>query len=274
MVQLRRSCVNYYHLTLSGSGAKTLQAGTTAIGGNLTPERNRTATTVVGLTIGGNLSVGSGTTLTAANNLGVTGTTTVGGTLTLSGSNTFTGGVTLAAGLLNLNSAGALGGGTLTINGGTINNTSAGTVTLSPASSQNWNGDFTFTGTQNLDLGAGAVALNASRIVIVSANTLTVDGVIGGAYSLTKAGTGTLALTGNNTFSGTLTVQTGTLSIPTVNNAGAAGPLGPERQRRGVGRGQHAGNTAIHRCHGIEHQAFRHRSEWRYQYIRRRDPGR
>ena len=131
-----------------------------------------------------------------------------------------------ATGRVNLNSATALGGGTLTINGGKLGNTSAGAITLSAASAQSWIGDFTFVGTQNLNLDTGAVTLNGNRIVTVSANTLTINGAVGGAFSLTKAGTGTLALTGNNAFGGTLTVQAGTLSIPTINDANAAGPLG------------------------------------------------
>ncbi len=56
---------NYYNLTLSNSGAKTLQTGTTAIGGNLTLSGTATTTGVVGLTIGGNVVIGSGTTFTS-----------------------------------------------------------------------------------------------------------------------------------------------------------------------------------------------------------------
>ena len=59
---------NYYNLGLSGSGTKTLQTGTTAIGGDLTLSGTVNATTVAGLAIGGDLSVGSGTAFTAANN--------------------------------------------------------------------------------------------------------------------------------------------------------------------------------------------------------------
>jgi cell division septation protein DedD len=71
---------NYYHLTLSGSLAKTLQTGTTTISGNLVLSGTATATTVVGLAISGNLVIGDGTTFTAAAfALTVTGTTTVGG---------------------------------------------------------------------------------------------------------------------------------------------------------------------------------------------------
>lgn len=92
-----------------------------------------------------------------------------------------------------------------------------------------WNGDFAFTGSSSLDLGAGAVTLGTNRIVTVNAGTLTVGGVIGdggGAYNLTKAGTGTLELTGANTFSGVLWVSNGALKVPLINDPGVAGPLG------------------------------------------------
>jgi Secretion system C-terminal sorting domain len=57
---------NYFHLTLSNSGIKTLQAGTTSIGGNFTMSGTATATAVVGLTIAGNVTIGIGTTFNAA----------------------------------------------------------------------------------------------------------------------------------------------------------------------------------------------------------------
>ncbi|MBN8650232.1 MAG: T9SS type A sorting domain-containing protein [Cytophagales bacterium] len=57
--------VNYENLGLSGSGAKTLQVGTTAIIGDLTLGGTATTSGVIGLTIGGSLDIGSGTTFTA-----------------------------------------------------------------------------------------------------------------------------------------------------------------------------------------------------------------
>ena len=103
------------------------------------------------------------------------------GSLTLAGANTYTGGTYLNAGTLKIGNAAALGhlgGGPLTINGGTLDATAAG-YTLNSNNAQNWNGDFTFVGTGNLNLGTGAVTLGASRTVTVSANTLTVGGTIG-----------------------------------------------------------------------------------------------
>ena len=146
-----------------------------------------------------------------------------GGTLTLSGVNTFTGGTTLAAGQLNLNSSKALGAAAspLTIAGtSTIDNTASGAITIANGNPQNWNADFTFAGSQNLNLGAGPVTLGGDRQVTVNANTLTVGGAIGGAHNLTLAGAGTLSLNGTNTYTGNTTISAGTLNI------GGAGQLG------------------------------------------------
>ncbi len=57
--------INYYNLTLSGSGIKTLTTSTTALGGSLTFAGTATATGAIGLTIGGDVILGNGTTFTA-----------------------------------------------------------------------------------------------------------------------------------------------------------------------------------------------------------------
>jgi len=55
---------DYFNLGLSGSGAKTLQAGTTSISGNFVLDGTATTTAVIGLNIDGNVSLGNGTTFT------------------------------------------------------------------------------------------------------------------------------------------------------------------------------------------------------------------
>lgn len=175
---------------------------------------------VVVLSLSGDIKISSAISDTGAG-FGLTKQGT--GKLTLSGVNTYRGGATLGAGELAINSTTALGdaAGAFTINGGTIDNTSAGAIALANNNPQNWNGDFTFAGTTNLDLGTGAVAMNASRIVTVNGGSLTVGGAISGAgFGLTKAGAGTLALGGANTYSGGTTLTNGTLAI---NNAAALG---------------------------------------------------
>ncbi len=136
---------------------------------------------------------------------------------TLSGINTFSGGVSVTSGLLNIGSAWALGSGTLTLNSGSIDNKTGSSLTLATDNVQAWNGGFTFVGTNDLNLGTGAVSLgSASRTVTVTANTLAVGGAIsGGAASagLTKSGAGTLLLAGANTYTGVTTINTGTLQL-------------------------------------------------------------
>ncbi len=53
--------IDYHHLTLSNSGVKTLQSGTTNIGGNLVLSGTASTSAVVGLSIGGNLELATGT---------------------------------------------------------------------------------------------------------------------------------------------------------------------------------------------------------------------
>ena len=110
----------------------------------------------------------------------------------------------------------------LTINGGFLDNTSGAAVSLATNNLQSWNGDFTFLGTggSTLNMGTGAVTLSADRTVTVSAGTFAVGGVIGGTYSLVKAGAGTLTLSGANTYSGGLAITAGQVNL---NHSAAAG---------------------------------------------------
>jgi fibronectin-binding autotransporter adhesin len=157
-----------------------------------------------------------------------------GGIITLAGANTYSGGTNLAGSTtLRINSATALGTGTFTINGGTIDNTSGSSITLTNNNAQTWNADFTFTGTQNLNMGTGAISLGTTagtaRTITVNAGTLTEGGIISNgttANSLIKAGTGTLVLSGTNTYSGATTVNAGVLSVSSLANGGSNSNLG------------------------------------------------
>jgi len=140
------------------------------------------------------------------------------GALSLNGSNSYTGATTLNAGQLNLNNASAIGSGTLTIyTATTLDNTSGGAITLTTNNAQIWAGNFTFAGSNDLNLGTGAVTLNLSTIqVTVSAGNLTIGGTIDDAsagYGITKAGAGTLTLSGSDSYTGATTVNAGTLVV-------------------------------------------------------------
>lgn len=221
--------------TLALTGA-TLELKTFALA--LNGSGNTTVSNVINSTGAGNAlsKSGAGTVRLSGNNT-YSGLTTVSGigTLILSGDNTgATGGVTLSAGSggssnipkLHINSATALGTGTLVFAGGLatdtvqIDNSSGSSVTLSTNNALDIRRDFTFVGSSSLNLGNGGVTTsNASRTFTIAANTLTLGGVItdaGLVRAITKNGVGTLSFGSSNTYSGTTSVNPGTL-IGTAN---------------------------------------------------------
>ena len=241
----------------------TINGGTLNTGGKLQRGSNNALTMTNGTITGGGDWAASSYTLYGNNTINtligdrsatfnvVSGTTTVSGeikyhwggnvtktgagTLNLTGTNTYgwnsIGGQTfLNAGTLGISNSRALGSGygAFTINGGTIDNLSAGAITLINNNAQNWNADFTFAGTRDLNMGTGAVTMNASRTVTVNAGNFTVGGVISGAgFGLTKNGSGTLILSGaGNNYTGTTTVNAGTLTLGANQNLGAIAGAG------------------------------------------------
>ncbi|MES2920812.1 MAG: autotransporter-associated beta strand repeat-containing protein [Verrucomicrobiota bacterium] len=151
------------------------------------------------------------------------------GALTISTANSYSGGTILNAGILNINSPTALGTGALTINGGTIDNTSGGAVVITGNIPQTWNADFTFTGTNNLDMGTGTVTIGdtgTDRTVTISGGILAVGEINAFSHGLIKQGAGTLEVAdvgvggAGSVVSGVLNVSAGTLQI---NRTGAIG---------------------------------------------------
>lgn len=145
---------NYYHLSLSNTSAKTLQAGTTTISGNLTLSGTASATAVVGLGIGGNMTIGTGTTFnagsfahTVAGNWSRSGTFTAGtSTVAFNGSSTQT--ITATSGE--------------TFYSFTVNNSGAGIQLVNAVTATN-----TLTMSQgNIDLNGNSVTLGTSAVSI------------------------------------------------------------------------------------------------------------
>ena len=177
--------------------AGTLQIGNGTVDGNINSSSLITSNALVDLNIIGNQTyptsfAGTGTVKKSG-----------AGSLTLTGTSNFTGGTggfELGAGTLNVNSASALGttaGGTLKITGGVLNNTSGGALVTTAAQPQNWAGDFTFTGTNNLSFNSGVVTLSGggSRTVNVAAGILGTGRLTSPDTGLNLTGTGILAIT-------------------------------------------------------------------------------
>ena len=116
------------------------------------------------------------------------------GLLTLSGDNSSTGGTDLNAGRLILASANALGTtGTIKITGGQFQFAAGGASDLS--------GRFSTDSGQNFSFNTGGQSMTFA------------SGLAGAGNGFTKAGAGTITLTGENTYTGSTAVASGVLQI-------------------------------------------------------------
>ena len=204
-------------INLSNSASITADAGSAL---NLTSSIGITGATY-GLTLNGpgNIFISSGISTTTGS-LTKNGT----GTATLSGSNNFSGGVTLNAGTLNINNSYALGTGTFTIaSNSTIDNTSAGSLTLSNSGSIQWlSTNSTFIGTQSLNLGSNAINFTTSSTITVVSNALTLGNLTNSTgIAITKAGAGTLVLAGTNNMGYGWIISAGALNLQNANAIGS-----------------------------------------------------
>ena len=227
---------SFFAFTLAASGGANLTFNNNGATAGLV-QTNTTASDTISapLTLADNLGVTNTSTLTLTGVISGAGKSVSksgAGTLSLNGANTFSGGVTLNSGKIILANAAALGAtaSTFTISGGTTLDSSIANLVIANKNPITMNGDFTFTGTQNLNLGTGATSLGTTagnRTVTVTANTLTLAGNIadGVATNLTKAGAGTMNLSGTNTYSGGTTINAGTLcflTTPALPSSGTA----------------------------------------------------
>jgi len=202
-------------LTINGSGISSTGAlrnisSNNSWAGNLTLGSASTITSDAGtLTISGGITNGGfGLTENGAGNVTISGAITGNGgltmsgtgTLTVSGTNTYSGGSTINSGTVVVSSASSLGAtaGGLTINAGTLEVATG------------------FSSSLVYTLG------NASSTVQVDPyQTLTLSSALGGTGTLNKTGSGTMVLSGANTYTGGTKINGGTL------NLGSATALGP-----------------------------------------------
>ncbi len=156
-----------------------------------------------GLT-GGTLTKSGTSTLTLSNTNSHPSTVITGGVLVANALGSTGGLANVNGGALHIADATGLGSGTLVLNSGSFDNLTGAAATLSNL--QTWNGAFTFTGTQNLTT-TGGVSLTGNSQISVEANSLIANGVISGAFGLTKTGAGTLQLNAPHTYSGPTAVS-------------------------------------------------------------------
>jgi autotransporter-associated beta strand protein len=199
-------------------------AGGGATGGNVTLSAN---TLVTG---------GAGNTSYAGSISGTGGLTKIGtGTFTLSGASNYSGLTLIQSGSLVVANAAALGStaGATTINSPTANltiaNVDIGTEAINLSS-----GTLTGTGTSARIGGLVTNTAINSTIIVGGSDVLTISGSIvdnAATFGITKAGGGTLVLTGANGYDGTTTIDGGTLLVDgslastttTVNSTGTLG---------------------------------------------------
>jgi autotransporter-associated beta strand protein len=155
----------------------------------------------------------------------------------LSGNSSFTGATSVTAGTLLVGHANALGS---TVGSTSVTGVSqliltddiavgAEALTLNSGATASWNGQTgaalrNYSGTNSW---AGTIALGQNTSIAAnSGSALTVSGAISGGFNLTKADSGTLTLSGANTYTGITTIAAGILQANQVDVAATSGALG------------------------------------------------
>ena len=216
-------------LIISGSG--TIGGGSSPLTNSATLDLGGSSQTVGAVSLksgsiangtltGASYDLQSGT--VSANLAGSGGSATKSTTnaLVLTGNNTFGGGFVIlntSAGLC-VNSSTAFGTGTINIssgNGGSFDCTAPTVISNANNNAILLSGNFTFIGSQSLNMGAGSANMGSSfdKNITVLSNSLEFAGSIisGGTKTLSKDGAGKLILSGVSTYSGPTAINAGEL---------------------------------------------------------------
>ena len=181
------------------SGGTTIAAGTLALGSAGVID----STADIAISYGATFNVGSTAQPTISGTISGHGAVEVsgGGLLTLSVANTYDGGTTIGDGILALDTAGAL----YSLGKVTLSNSSA-MFDISSASSDQFIGPLS-------GVASSEIILGSNRLSSYSTTTTTFAGVISGDGGFTKLGSGTLFLSGDNTYIGSTIISDGELAI-------------------------------------------------------------
>jgi fibronectin-binding autotransporter adhesin len=159
----------------------------------------------------------------------------IGGLILGSTNNPYSGGTIHNNGLLAPTYNNSLGTGNINFNGGSIRSNITQDVSLNNTSSLSSNTTFpNIASEKSLTLLGATTLFGSTKTLTVNTGTTVAGKYInfagpigdnGNNYGIIKSGTGTLILSGNNTYGGNTTISDGTLTLANVNGFGTVGEI-------------------------------------------------
>ncbi|NDC75124.1 PEP-CTERM sorting domain-containing protein [bacterium] len=189
---LTLNSANGYTIAAGSGGTLSLNSGVSQASIIVT-SGSHTISAPVALASNTVASTDSGTGLTISGQISGNSSLTKSGTgsLDLDSSNTYSGGTTITGGSVGF-VAGGLGSGAVSVDNASLTYKGVNTNDLSA---------------QGLSIGSGGAAIN------IGSNNVTYSAAVTGTGSFSKSGTGTLTMQGNNTFTGSTTINGGGLVL-------------------------------------------------------------